>query len=450
MILVIVCLASVPSMAQLSGGGEANTNLSTDLESLETWQDMRFGMFIHWGPVTLRGTEIGWSRGEEVPINEYDKLYKEFNPVLFDAEEWVRTAKQAGMKYLIITSKHHDGFSIWDSNVSDYDIMDTPYGKDVLKALSEECEKQGIEFGVYYSIADWYHPDYPVNQRSVKPAYQSASEIEKREAMAEYVSYMKEQLRELVEQYDPAVLWFDGEWEEPWTHQMGMDLYAYVKKLNPDILINNRVDKGRQGMAGMTISDKYAGDFGTPEQEIGNYNTRTPWESCITIGQQWAWRPNDKLKSTQELKEILLQTVGGDGNLLLNVGPMLDGRIEQRQIDSLRVLGQWVNRNAEAIYGTRGGPYLPTETMVSTRKDDRIFLHLLQHPGREWNLPLPDGVDVLSARFLNISDEIKMRTLKEEVQLTLPDQLPDPGGSVIELRVNRETDGLDTVERLRY
>ncbi len=139
---------------------QPDPDLQTNLESLKKWQDMRFGMFIHWGPVSLRGTEIGWSRGTHVSIEDYDNLYKEFNPVLFNAADWVSTAKKAGMKYIVITTKHHDGFSLWPTDVSDYDIASTPYGKDILRQLSDECRKQGIVFGTYYSILDWHHPDY--------------------------------------------------------------------------------------------------------------------------------------------------------------------------------------------------------------------------------------------------------------------------------------------------
>lgn len=456
--IILFCItlsySVTPLLGQFGGGGEAYPDLHTNQEALRNWRDMRFGMFIHWGPVALRGTEISWSRGREVPIKDYDSLYKEFNPVLFDPVEWVETARRAGMKYLIITAKHHDGFSIWDTKYSDYNIMNTPYGKDVLKLLAEECEKQGIKFGIYYSIADWYHPDYPGEYpyEGYREDIRTSKEFSKDEhqSMMQYITFMKNQLKELIDNYDPIVLWFDGEWEWPWTHKMGMDLYAYLRKLDPDLLINNRIDKGRQGMAGMTISEKFAGDFSTPEQEVGKYNTRESWEPAITIGQQWAWRPNDKLKSTQELKEILLNTVGGDGNLLLNVGPMLDGRIEQRQIDTLKSLGQWVDQNADAIYGTRGGPYLPTETMVSTRKDKKVFIHLLQHPGPQWKLPLPEETKVLEARFLNGSEQIGFRSLQGEVQLSLPDELPNPRGSIIELRLNKDAAELSTIERFRY
>lgn len=353
----------------LTGGGEANPDLKTNQRALVDWRDRRFGMFIHWGPVSLRGTEIGWSRGREVPVGEYDQLYKKFNPIEFDADEWIGLLKDAGMKYLVVVSKHHDGFVMWDSETTDYDIMSTPYGRDVLKDLSEACKRLDILFGTYYSIADWRHPDYPVEH--MRDRKKPGADMDR------YIEYMKAQIRELVHDYNTKILWFDGEWEEPWTHQMGMDLYAYVRSLDNDILINNRVDKGRKGMEGISISNKYAGDFATPEQQIGRFDTLTPWESCITIGKQWAWKPDDRLKSAEECIEILVRTVGGDGNLLLNIGPRPDGTIEPRQADRLREIGSWLDKYGESIYNTRGGPLPPHDWGVTTRRDHSVYLHIL-------------------------------------------------------------------------
>ena len=162
----LILLLSLPLFLNAQwGGGEANPDLKTNMNSLKEWQDLKFGLFVHWGPVSLRGTEIGWSRGREVPIDEYDNLYKDFNPVLFDAEKWVGMIKFAGMKYVIITSKHHDGFCIWDSEFTDHDIMSSPFKRDILKELSDECKRQGILFGTYHSIADWHHPHYTTRYR---------------------------------------------------------------------------------------------------------------------------------------------------------------------------------------------------------------------------------------------------------------------------------------------
>ena len=394
----------------LKGGGEKYPALITNETSLQSWQSLRFGMFVHWGPVSLKGTEIGWSRGAAVPFEEYDNLYKRFDPEKFNAAEWVGLMKEAGMKYLVIVSKHHDGFVMWDTKTTDYDIMSTPYGRDVLMDLSMECEKQGILFGTYYSICDWRHPDYPVEQNN--PQRRDDANMEN------YIKYMKAQLKELVKTYRTKILWFDGEWEEPWTHEMGMDLYKYVRSLDDEILINNRVDKGRHGMEGVSLSDKFAGDFATPEQQVGRFDLLTPWESCITICQQWAWKPNDKMKSKEECLQTLVRTVGGDGNLLFNVGPMPDGRIEDRQADRLREMGAWLKDYGASIYGTSGGPIPPQDWGVTTSGDNKIYLHVLK-PAKEIILPDLSG-EIKGIRSMTDDSEIVFNSDGTDVKIKLP------------------------------
>lgn len=432
-----------------SGGGEANPDLKTNTIALKRFQDNRFGMFIHWGPVTLRGTEISWSRGREVSIGDYDNLYKEFNPVLFNADKWVKAAKDAGMKYIVLTSRHHDGFCLWDSAYSDYDMKSTPYGKGVLKELSAACKKQGIDFGLYYTICDWHHEDYPV----VYPDKDYKFHLEKditdpvvKQKMDNYITFMKNQLKELIEDYDPTLFWFDGEWEWAWTHDMGMDLYAYLRGLKDDLLINNRVDKGRNGMAGVTKSFKYAGDYATPEQQVGNFDNKNAWETCMTIATQWAWKPNDKLKSKKECIQTLLQTVGGDGNLLFNIGPMADGRIEQRQIDRLKEMGDWLKVNGEAVYGTRGGPYKPTDYMVSTRKENKIYLHLLKTPVAGLKLPFPKGTKISTAYFLDGKSTVNVTQTKTSIEINIPESLPDEIASVLVLELNKPSIDVEVIE----
>ncbi len=434
----LILLLSLPLFVNAQwGGGEANPELKTNAESLKEWQDLKFGLFVHWGPVSLRGTEIGWSRGREVPIPEYDNLYKEFNPVLFDAAKWVSMIKSAGMKYLIITSKHHDGFSIWDSEFTDYDIMSSPFKRDILKELSDECKRQGILFGTYHSIADWNHPHYSTRYGGdPRPVEESDMEI--------YVDYLKNQVWELIVKYDTDILWFDGEWEDAWTHEYGMELYKYIRELKNDILINNRIDKGRQGMMGMTKSTAYAGDFATPEQEIGAFHPDIPWESCITICKQWAWKPNDEMKSLKECIQTLARTVGGGGNLLLNVGPMLDGRVEQRQIKRLAEMGSWLEKNGESIYGTSGGPFKPTEGMVSTNKDKRVFIHLFTLPEGQLILPALNKTKILSAHLLN-GNKLRFKQTKEEVRIDLPEEMVDTINTVIILELNKEAASLEPI-----
>jgi len=446
--LLLCIILAIPLSAQYSGGGEAHPGLTTHAQALKEFQDMRFGMFIHWGPVSLRGEEISWSRGREIPVEEYDQLYKEFNPEHFDAAEWVGAAKAAGMKYLVITSRHHDGFSLWDSRYTDYDMGSTPYGKGILKELADECRKQEIKFGTYYSICDWYRPDYPVVYPDPNYSFNKEKQMDKatREQMDQYIAFMKNQLNELIGEYDPFVIWFDGEWEWAWTHEMGMDMYAYLRGLKDDLLINNRVDKGREGMEDKARDSRYAGDFATPEQSIGGFDRIWAWETCMTIGEQWAWKPGDNLKSKKECIHTLLHTIGGDGNLLFNVGPMPDGRLDPGQVEVLEEMGRWISENREAVYGTRGGPYKPTGTLASTYKGNRIFLYLLQHPGKKLTLPLPKGIGVQSVSFLRNGTALPFRQSKASITLDLPDTLPDETATVVVLEMDQNAREIEAIE----
>ncbi|MEO6687166.1 MAG: alpha-L-fucosidase [Dyadobacter sp.] len=437
-ILFFCLITSLSGFAQLRGGGEAYPDLHPDKEAMARFQSNKFGMFLHWGPVTLRGTEIGWSRGKIVPIADYDNLYKEFNPVLFDADKWIKTAKDAGMKYFIITAKHHDGFCLFDSKFTDYDIMSTPYKKDIVKALADACKKYGVDFGIYYSLADWHHPDYATRYGGdPRPVSESV--------MPRYVQYMKDQLKEVIVKYDPKVLWFDGSWEECLTHEMGMDLYAYLHSLKSDVIINDRIDKGFQGVEVQNHAnqEKYAGDYATPEQRVGAYNVNEPWETCMTICEQWAWKPNDKMKSLETSLETLIRTAGGGGNLLYNVGPMPDGRFEQRQTDLLVQMGNWMKQNGEAIYGTKGGPYEPTPDFVSTRKGKVIFIHVLNKNLSELVIPIPSEIKIVKAKYLNNGKNIAVKVDNGTLKLTLDHDQKLP--YVLVLETSADTENLATI-----
>jgi len=380
---LVVCLLTVSCQmeADIRSLKEPKNYLQTSEEDMQWWRQARFGLFVHWGPVSLKGTEIGWSRGNEVPVEVYDNLYKQFNPVKFNANEWVNLAKASGMKYIVITSKHHDGFCLFNSRYTDYDMMSTPFKRDILRELADECRRQKIKLCLYYSIIDWYHPDYlPRGAGDMRPSEGTD--------FSRYITYMKKQVRELITNYGPlGVLWFDGEWEPTWTHEQGKALYSYVKSLQPGILINNRVDKGREGMKGTTKNDEYAGDFDTPEQEVGAFQIDRPWETCMTLCSQWAWKPNDQMKSLKECIQTFVQVVGGDGNLLFNVGPMPDGRIEPRQAQRLREMGNWLRKYGQSIYATRGGPFKPGDWGASTHKGNRIYVHILKWDGDSVKLP---------------------------------------------------------------
>jgi alpha-L-fucosidase len=207
--------------------------------------------------------------------------------------------------------------------------------------------------------------------------------------MDRYTAYLKGQLAELLQSYGPlGVLWFDGEWEEPWTEERGKDLYRYCRSLQPSLIVNNRVAKGRQDMVGTTAAGAFGGDYDTPEQQVGRFQADRPWESCITICRQWAWKPDDAMKTLDECVRTLVTCAGGDGNLLLNVGPMPTGEIEARQADRLRDVGAWLQIHGEAVYGTRGGPFRPGSWGVSTHRERTVYAHVLHWPA-EGPLVLP-------------------------------------------------------------
>ena len=429
-----VCINSDPACM-----AKANDQSETS-ESVHKWQEKRFGMFIHWGPVSIKGTEIGWSRGREVPTEEYDQLYRQFNPTRFDAEEWVKVARDAGMKYLVLTSKHHDGFCLWPSKYTDYHIGNTPFKRDVMKELSEACKKYGIQFCTYHSICDWYHPDYPMGSPGGKSEKSNHN-------MPRYYKYLKNQTKEIIDNYGPlGIMWFDGEWEKPWTREYGNEIYDYLKKIQPDLVINNRVSKGRHGMAGTTKQTHLnSGDYDTPEQQIGGFNRERPWETCMTICRQWAWKPKDQMKSAKECIRTLLHTAGGDGNLLFNVGPMPDGRIEPRQVKRLRQMGAWLRKYGDGVYGTRGGPFKPGKWGASTCKANKIYLYLMNwQPNDRITLPAIER-KIISHRSFG-SGQLLFIQRKNNIEIRLPASDRDEIVTVIELTIDGNAFDINPVD----
>ena len=394
-------------------GANAQEFAPAQPEALQAWRDARFGMFIHWGPVSLTGHEIGWSRGKQTPIEEYDNLYKRFNPEKFNADEWVAVAKAAGMKYMVLTTKHHDGFCLWDTKQTDHNIMNTPFGRDVVKELAEACKKGGIAFGTYYSTCDWHHPDFPRTSPGggVKRA---TSNLDR------YTDYLKAQSTELITQYGPLfTLWYDV--PQDFDATRGAGIINLIRGLQPTLIINNRTGA--------------KGDYDTPEQHIGGFQLDRPWETCMTICQQWAWKPDDKMKSLEQCIHTLLQTNGGDGNLLFNVGPTAEGVIEDRQVERLKEMGAWLKVNGEAVYGTRGGPYKPTPALVSTRKGDKIYVHVLKWSDEPPTLPVLPA-KVLSARLLK-GGKAGVSVTDAGMTLSVDPADRDPVATVVELTIDR-------------
>jgi len=363
----LVLLAAVAAVSTSIAADADQPWRKPDPAALQHWQDLRFGMFIHWGPVSLTAHEIGWSRGSQTPIEKYDSLYKEFNPVKFNADEWVSIAKNAGMKYIVLTTKHHDGFCLFDTKLTDYNIMNSPFHRDVTRELAEACRKQGLAFGAYYSVCDWHHPDFPLTSPGGKVKREKSN-------LDAYNDYLLGQIKELVTNAGPLItIWND-------VPQMfsgrGVKTIEMVRKLQPDILINNRTGDG--------------GDYNTPEQTIGGFNMEKPWESCMTISAHnaWAWGgEKDGVKPLSKIVEFLVCAAGGDGNMLLNVGPRPTGDLAECQVERLKEMGAWIARYGESIYGTRGGPWKPTRQLVSTRKGNTVYVHILKRPEGAITLP---------------------------------------------------------------
>jgi alpha-L-fucosidase len=394
--------------------GAALPESSTQRDArMKHWRDARFGLFVHWGPVSLKGTEIGWSRGREIPVEEYDSLYLRFNPTNFNARDWARLARDAGMKYMVFTTKHHDGFCMWDTRQTDYNIMRSPFGRDVTGELAAACRAERIGFGTYHSVCDWHHPDFPLTSPGGK-VRRPVSNLDR------YEEYLHAQVTELIRNYGPLwVMWFDVPQE--FDAARGQRLIDLCRRLQPGIIVNNRSGA--------------PGDYDTPEQRIGAYQDTRPWETCMTLGRQWAWKPNDTIKSLKECIHTLVRCAGGDGNLLLNVGPRPDGAIEPEQAQRLREIGAWLRRYGRSIYGTRGGPFKPTESLASTRRDNRVYLHVLEWKTDTLRLP-PLQARIRSARVLP-AGKAEVQQTPEGITVRVPPEHRQDVDTVIALKLDR-------------
>ena len=351
--------------------------------AIDWWMKARFGMFIHWGPAALGGGDISWCRegkprlGDHqfvhqpgIPVEVYDRFYRSFDAARFDASEWVRVAQAAGMGYIVLTTKHHDGFCLFDSRYTRHRVTapDCPCQRDIVAELADACHQAGMRFGLYYSARDWFHPDYLTRHHD------------------RYLAFYHSQLLELLTKYGQVdILWFDhiGGLHERWDPDLVLKM---ARSLQPGILVNDRlhasVEHGR-------LPD-FIGDFDTPEQTIGAYRTDRPWESCLClVGGVWSYKPGGRMMTARECVASLVRCAGGDGNLLLNTGPLPDGRIEPRQAARLAEVGKWLAAHGESIYATRGGPLQPGAWGVSTHRGSTVYLHILDWAGRE-TLELPD------------------------------------------------------------
>lgn len=408
--------------------------LTAKPEIVQAWKDHRFGMFVCWGPVTLTGEEIGWSRGQgrpdqkeggggRTPAKVYDLLYTKWKPDRFDARQWVKIAQEGGMKYMIFLVKHHDGFCLYDTRLTDYRSTgpQSAWKHDVMKDVADACHEARLPLVIYYSQPDWHHPDYRTANHS------------------RYIQYLHGQIRELLTNYGRIDgLWFDlGGKPTDWDSEK---LFKMARSLQPWLIINNRCG--------------LRGDFDTPEQHVGRQQFDRPWESCITLGTQWSWKPNDTLKPYSEAVKMLVACATGDGNLALNTNPMPDGRIEPRQAERFRQIGQWLNKYGESIYGTRGGPFVSPGmgprhfkqdllrfTMPggewwggSTQRDRTVYLHILRWPSDTISLPSVPR-KIVRHRVLT-GGEAAVRQTKEGIQVSVAAAHRDPIDTIVKLELD--------------
>jgi alpha-L-fucosidase len=428
LLLVASVLWATPSASQT-----AYAPAPENLKAREWFQDAKFGLFVHWGVYSVLGDGEWVMNNQRIPVADYEKLPAFFNPEQFDAAEWVAMVKAAGMKYITITSKHHDGFAMFDSRVSAWDIVDkTPYRKDVLKALAEECRKQGIKLFFYYSQLDWHHPDYYPRGRTGNDAGRpDAGNWDK------YIDYMNAQLTELLTNYgEIGGIWFDGWWDRPDARWRLEETYALIHRLQPQALVGaNHHKKPFDGE-----------DFQMFEKDLPGHNTAgfnedsqigtLPLEMCDTINGAWGFNLQDRRhKSTRDLIHLLVKGAGYNANFLLNVGPMPNGKVQPEHSARLKEVGEWLAVHGESIYGTRGGPVTPRPWGVTTKKGSTVYVHVLNWQDQSLLVPSVGG-PVRSARFVKTGAKADVRNVAEGAILTIPQAAVDPYDTVIALELN--------------
>jgi len=381
------------------------------------FQDAKFGMFIHWGVYSVLGRGEWVMNNEKIPISEYEKLPPRFNPTGYDPTAWVALAKAAGQKYITITSKHHDGFAMWGTKQNKWNIVDaTPYRKDVLKPLAEECRRQGLKLFFYHSHLDWHHPDYFPRGRTGLTAGRPESGDFNR-----YLDFMDAQLTELLTNYgEIAGIWFDGIWDKRGADWRLRRTYDLIHKLQPQAIIGNNHH----------LPPFEGEDFQMFEKDLPGGNTagfneeskigKLPLETCETINRAWGYNADDKrFKSTRELIRYLVKSAGMNANFLLNIGPKPDGTIQEEFTARLREIGTWLNRFGESIYETRGGPIAPRPWGVTTQKPGIVYLHLL-----DWEDPLIAAPrlpkPVKRATVLGTGDPVRVEESEGMLLLRLP------------------------------
>ncbi len=434
-ILSAVFIHPVTLVAEEAVPEEYRPYIYAEPEALEWFTEARYGVFMHWGPYSLAEVPASWGRhgprpgagrqaNSGVPEDEYNNLYKKFNPVDFDADEWIRMVKDTGAKYFIFTTKHHDGFCMFDAKNTDYKITNTPFGRDVAKELADACHKYGIKIFWYYSQPDWYHPDCLTENND------------------RYREYMFEHLEQLLTQYGPiAGLFFDhlgtksSDWETPRMLKM-------VRTLQPGILVNQRWGSGMPGYP-------KRGDYSNPEQEVGHFEIGYPWESCLTMSEAWSWTGGKRVKSFRNCLRLFIQCVGSGGNLALNTGPTPLGAINPPEKENYRLIGEWMRKYEDSVRGTIGGPYKPAPWGVSCRKDNKIFLHILpQFVGKPEITISPLPVKITDAEVLT-GGKLKINQTGDGITIQLDPAHVDPIDNIVVLTIDGNAEELPVIESLQ-
>jgi alpha-L-fucosidase len=400
-------------------------------QRLKWWTDARFGMFIHWG-LYASPARHEWVKNRERLTNEqYQKYFDIFNPDLYNPKEWARRAKEAGMKYVVLTAKHHEGFCLWDSKYTDYKATNTPFGRDIIKEYVEAFRAEGLKVGFYYSLLDWHHPDYTIDRyHPQRQESDSAYErMNKGRDMSKYREYIKNQVRELLTNYGPiSIIWFDfsfpgknGKGRDDWDSE---NLLKLARSLQPGIIVDDRLD----------LKDVEGGwDFTTPEQvkvtKWPEYNgKKIPWETCQTFSGSWGYyRDETSWKSPAQLLELLIESVSKGGNLLLNVGPTARGVFDYRAQERLKAMGDWMDYNSRSIYNCTEAPVEftpPANTLLTYNPSTkRLYVHLLAYPmGRLTLTNMADKVKYI--QFLHDASEIIYTEGRGEASNDLSLQLP--------------------------
>jgi alpha-L-fucosidase len=408
-----------------------------NLQAREWFENASFGMFIHWGVYSILGDGEWAMQLQKIDKKSYERLASFFNPVEYNPAEWVAAAKNAGMEYIVFTSRHHDGFAMFDSKQSDWDIVDrTIYKKDVLKMLTDECHKQGLKIFLYYSHADWYHDDYyPIGTTGEHSGRTHKGDWNK------YLDYVDAQLTELLTNYgEISGIWFDGWWDKKDADWRFDKTYKLIHDLQPQCLIGNNHHQA-----------PFPGeDFQMFERDLPGHNTagysphgaevisKLPLETCETINKTWGFNLLDKdIKSSKEIIHYLVKASGYNSNLLLNVGPMPNGKIQEEFVDTLAVVGKWLKKNGETIYGTRGGPLKPYEWGVTTQKGNKVYVHILNWSDQEFFLPKL-GKKIAAIKLYSTKEKIDFIESKYGTVLKLPKQRQDQIDLILEVELSKK------------